>query len=79
MVYVDKPAYYLNGDIYCFLWCDPGSEEDLHTIAEKLGLKKKTFQENETFPRYDILDTKRERAVKAGAHPFILKDWFKKT
>lgn len=41
--------------------------EALHKFAEKLGLKRKWFQDSDTFPHYDICKSKKKLAIKLGA------------
>ena len=42
--------------------------EELHSMAKKIGLKRKWFQDtNKRFPHYDLNPNKRQQAVKQGA------------
>lgn len=41
--------------------------DELHAMAEKLGLKRAWFQGTSTFAHYDLTAGKRALAVKAGA------------
>ncbi len=42
------------------------SLDELHVMAERLGLKRKWFQDHET-PHYDICQAKRLKAIEFGA------------
>lgn len=64
-VYVDQPKWRLGRMKMCHMLAD--SEEELHAMAEKLGLKREWYQARATFPHYDICKAKRALAVKLGA------------
>lgn len=49
----------------CFLYGD--MVEQLHAVAEKLGLKKQFFIDDVAFPRYRIRSMQRVEAMKCGA------------
>ena len=49
----------------CHLFAD--SVNELHTFAKQIGLKRSWFQKNATLPHYDLTQTKRKRAILAGA------------
>jgi len=52
----------------CHLFCDrPESLEELHNLAQRIGLRRSWFQGNSVLPHYDLTASKRERAIKAGA------------
>lgn len=40
--------------------------EELHTFAKKLGLRHEWFQDK-TFPHYDLVASKRRKAIELGA------------
>lgn len=48
-----------NGHQWCHLWCDPGEEGELHTVAGYIGLKLAWFQNKPGFPHYDLTPLKR--------------------
>jgi hypothetical protein len=48
----------------CHLLAD--TLDDLHAFAEKIGLRRAWFQ-NGSAPHYDLVSSRREAAVKAGA------------
>lgn len=64
------------GSLWCHMWCD-GNEEELHELALKIGLKKKYFQKHRIFNHYDLIPSKRLRAIKCGAIETSLKVWIK--
>jgi hypothetical protein len=41
--------------------------EELHAMAEQIGLKREWFQDHSRYPHYDVSQSKRKLAVKAGA------------
>jgi len=49
----------------CHMFAD--TEEELHEMAATVGLDRKYFQSDNRLPHYDLVPTKRVRAVKAGA------------
>ncbi len=50
----------------CHLIAD--SEDELHTFAARLGLKRAWFQGDGTMPHYDLSPNKRNQAVRMGAY-----------
>jgi hypothetical protein len=62
------------GNSWSHMWVD-GEIEELHQFAEKIGLKRKYFQNKPSFPHYDIIPSKRILALKHGAQYMPLKDW----
>lgn len=49
----------------CHLFAD--TLDELHDIAQRIGLRREWFQDRRDFPHYDINATKRAMAVKLGA------------
>jgi hypothetical protein len=41
--------------------------EELHEMADKIGLKRSWFQGKASTPHYDLIESKRELALKNGA------------
>jgi hypothetical protein len=60
-VYVDEPIWKLGRMKMCHMMTD-GDMSELHTVAQKLGLKREWFQGD----HYDISMSKRSLAVSAG-------------
>lgn len=53
-------------------WCHLMSDsiDELHAMADKIGLKREWFQVSKSgIPHYDITPSRRALAVKAGAQP----------
>lgn len=62
---------------WCHMWCESGDEEALHALAASIGMKRQWFQRKPGFPHYDLVPTKRDRAIEAGAVETDLKEWLK--
>ena len=45
------------------------SLEELHEMADKIGVARRWFQKDASFPHYDVCKAKRELAIKLGAVP----------
>ena len=63
-VYVDKGRYVYWRMKMCHMLAD--TLEELHAMADRLGLKREWFQPEST-PHYDICQSKRRLALKFGA------------
>lgn len=63
-------------------WCHMASPDlrELHFMARKIGLKREWFQD-ERLPHYDLVKSKREQAILAGARAvnsrMLLKECFR--
>jgi hypothetical protein len=81
MIFVDEIKVYEISKIlrwgkkWSHMWTD-GNVEELHKFAEKIGLKRIYFQDKPRFPHYDIIPSKRQKALRNGAKYLPLKDWF---
>lgn len=64
-VYVDNGRYSFGRMIMCHMGAD--SLEELHTMADKIGVARKWFQDDPRHPHYDICLSKRTSAVQYGA------------
>lgn len=64
-VYVDNEKIAWRGQIWCHLVAD--SLLELHTFAKKLGLKFSWFQDQASYPHYDVTISVRFRALEMGA------------
>lgn len=54
------------GKQWCHMWAD--DLEELHAVAEKIGLKRSYFQyKNSGIPHYDLTPAKRTKALAIGA------------
>lgn len=52
--------------------------EELHSMADKIGVARRWFQGQASFPHYDVCKSKRELAIAFGAmplekRPFVMK------
>lgn len=71
-----KPAARKYGNRWCHLWTDPGNEDELHAMADRIGIMRKYCQrDNPDFTHYDLIPSKRARALEHGAVERDLKDW----
>ena len=85
VIYVDEIRGYVVldkaarrwGSNWCHLWTDPGNEAELNEMADRIKLNRKYFQNKKGFPHYDLIESKRALAVKAGAVPTSLREWIK--
>lgn len=66
-VYVDNERIPWRGKLWCHLVAD--SLDELHQCAARLGLKRAWFQDQASYPHYDVTTTVRERALALGALP----------
>ncbi len=65
MVYIDCVNLKYKNMVMNHLFAD--SLEELHLFVDKLGINRKYFQKNASFPHYDICLSKKELALKNGA------------
>lgn len=64
-VYVDAPLYSYGRMVMCHMIAD--TPEELHAMADRIGVARRWFQRHASFPHYDVCKTKRGLAVAAGA------------
>lgn len=69
-IYVDEVRDYpfnakLPSTRWCHMACD-GDIEELHALAQKIGLKRSWFQKG-SLPHYDLTEGRRKMAVQNGA------------
>src|SRR3990167_125059 len=65
MIYVDK-LFTLGGRRWCHMYSD-GNIEELHEMADRIGLKREWFQNKPECPHYDLSPSKRALAIRNGA------------
>ena len=63
-VYVDKEENQFGKMKMCHMIAD--TLEELHTMAEKIGMKREWFQPK-SFPHYDVCKSRRSLAIGFGA------------
>lgn len=69
-VYIDKLMHhgwkmYGRSVKNCHMTAD--TEEELHMMASKIGMKLVWFQDNKSCSHYDLMESKKDLAVKFGA------------
>lgn len=64
-VYVDNMRAKYGRVVLCHMVAD--TLDELHAMADRIGVVRKWFQEHASYPHYDISLAKRALAVQAGA------------
>lgn len=64
-VYIDSANLKYRNMIMCHMIAD--SYEELHDMAQKIGMKKAWFQSNASFPHYDVCLMRKKKAIQYGA------------
>jgi uncharacterized protein DUF4031 len=72
MVYVDDANNSFGRMKMCHMVAD--SLEELHDMANKIGMKRSWFQNNLDHPHYDLSKTRRNLAVQFGAKEITQKE-----
>lgn len=65
MVYIDDAKIPYRGMLMCHMFAD--SIEELHKMADKIGLRRSWFQRGSRLEHYDVCLSKRALAVRHGA------------
>lgn len=65
-VYVDDYEGRFGRMIMCHMMSDSNLDE-LHAMAQSVGIKRKWFQGNSSAPHYDVCKQMRSEAIKRGA------------
>jgi hypothetical protein len=65
-IYVDEAAFPFRGQKFCHMATD-GELEELHQMADKIGMPRIWFQDKPGHPHYDLSPEKRTRAIQHGA------------
>lgn len=64
-VTIPKGKAKMHGKLWCHMFSD-GNEEELHQLAQRIGLKKEYFQKHRIANHYDLTPTKRQLAIALG-------------
>lgn len=64
-VYVDDQKNRYRGMVMCHMVAD--TEDELHQMADSIGIKRAWYQKHKRLPHYDISQSKRKQAVDIGA------------
>jgi hypothetical protein len=64
-VYVDKPIHRFRQTLMCHMLAD--SPDELHEMADRIGMARKWYQHDASTPHYDLPKEKRAEAIAAGA------------
>ena len=55
-----------SGHQWCHLWTD-GDLEELHAFAARIGMRRAWFQNHALLPHYDLVPSRRTKAIALGA------------
>jgi len=55
----------------CHMFAD--EENELHAMADRIGLKRSYFQKHKLLPHYDLTPNKRREAILSGAQSVDMK------
>lgn len=64
-VYVDDVFIPYGRMLMCHMIAD--TEEELHEMAQKIGIQRRWYQSQASIPHYDVSKGKRDLAIKHGA------------
>lgn len=64
-VYVDSAFIPYRRMLMCHMIAD--TEEELHRMADMIGVARRHYQSHTKYPHYDICKQKRQLAIQAGA------------
>jgi hypothetical protein len=64
-VYVDEAKHPFGRMIMCHMLAD--TPDELHAMADRIGIARRWFQRDASTPHYDICKSKRAPGVAAGA------------
>jgi hypothetical protein len=66
-VYVDEARYPFGRMLMCHMLAD--TPDELHAMADRIGVKRKWFQRKASAPHYDICKSRGALAVSATGKP----------
>jgi hypothetical protein len=55
------------------MWAD--TQEELHEMAQAIGMKRAWYQDHTIVPHYDLVPTRRRKAIELGAVEYPLRKW----
>jgi hypothetical protein len=64
-IYVDKAVHRFRHMLMCHMLAD--SPEELHAMAERIGVARRWYQRDASTPHYDLSQEQRAEAIAAGA------------
>lgn len=73
MVYVDDLIWPWRGKLWCHMTAD--TLDELHHMAQNIGLKREWFQDHPRHPHYDLVRSKRDKALALGATEKLRNIW----
>jgi len=81
MILIDPTREYEKGPRGWKLWCHMATDDlsaqgfqELHKMAERLGLPRRAFQDHSRHPHYDLSPDRRALAVELGAEQVSSKE-----
>ena len=75
-VYVD-PLFDWPGPHEMSRWCHMRADslDELHAMADRLGMRREWFQDKPGKPHYDLIPSHREAAILYGAIELTRREW----
>lgn len=79
-VYVDEIQEYPYTNLKCKQWCHmfADTDDELHTMATKIGLQRSWHQNKPGFSHYDLVPSKRAKAIQCGAKQLTSREMVEK-
>lgn len=74
-VYIDNAFLPYGRMLMCHMIAD--TEEELHKMAEKIGIERRWYQSKSSVPHYDVSKGKRILAIALGAQEVTSKELVK--
>ena len=74
--YVDDARHGFGRMVMCHMLAD--TPEELHAMADKIGVARRWYQRRAATPHYDICRSKRALAVATGAREVVAREIFVK-
>ena len=79
-VYVDEILEYPSTKLRYKKWCHmfADSDDELHAMATKIGLQRSWHQNKPGFSHYDLVPSKRAKAIQCGAKSLTSREMIEK-